>query len=76
VRSHTEFRFTPKVWNVAAELGDPINHLTFNSTKRRPDDVFGKTGLVVSTADGETFRLVWWGFLEGGSRRISPCVYL
>ena len=56
MRSHTEFRFLPESWNVAAELGDPINHLTFNSTKIKDDDVWGKTGLVVSTGDGVTAR--------------------
>ena len=32
IRSYVAFRFKPSVWFPAAELGDPANHLTLNTT--------------------------------------------
>lgn len=45
------------MWFPAAELGDPANHLTLNSTGG-PEDPFSKTALMISTGDAETVG-VW-----------------
>lgn len=46
-------RFKPSVWFSAAELGDPANQLTLNSTGGA-EDPFSKTALMISTGDAET----------------------
>lgn len=53
IRSYVAFRFKPSVWFPAAELGDPANFLTLNSTGG-PEDPFSKTALMISTGDAET----------------------
>ncbi len=74
IRSYVGFRFHPSVWFPAAELGDPANHLTLNSTGAA-DDPFGKTALMVSTGDAETVRM-----RTDGNRHACacpcPCVFM
>lgn len=65
LRSYVGFRFRPSAWLPAVELGDPTSNMVINTTARvAPDDEgqaqdpFGKTALLISTADGVTARCV------------------
>lgn len=64
LRSYVGFRFRPSAWLPAVELADPASNAVINTTARlAPDeegqqDVFGKTSLFISTADGVTARCV------------------
>lgn len=76
------YSFKPSVWFPAAELGDPANHLTLNSTGG-PEDPFSKTALMISTGDAETVIPVHWvlqfcsDFSMGfGSGRTDACQML
>ncbi|EWM25226.1 hypothetical protein Naga_100089g2 [Nannochloropsis gaditana] len=70
IRSYVAFRFSPSVWFPAAELGDPANHMTLNSTGG-PEDPFEKTTMVFSTGDRETARHVKRAFAKAGFPRGS-----
>lgn len=55
--TYTVFRFKPSPWLAAAELSDPINQLTINTTAGPgAEDVFRRTAAVISTGDGVTER--------------------
>lgn len=62
IRSYVAFRFRPSAWLPAVELADPSSNAVINTTARlAPDeegqlDVFRKTSLLISTADGVTAR--------------------
>ncbi|GAB5037440.1 Hypothetical protein NocV09_07900100 [Nannochloropsis oceanica] len=65
IRSYVAFRFSPSVWFPAAELGDPANLYTLNSTGGALDP-YEKTTMLVSTGDRETARHVKNAFSEAG----------
>lgn len=58
LRSYTVFRFQPSPWLPSAELADPIDQLSINTTASEGQDVFRKTAAVISTGDGITARWV------------------
>lgn len=75
IRSYVGFRFRPSAWLPAVELADPASNAVINTTARlAPDeegqlDVFAKTSLFISTADGVTARCV----VQRSCILIIPC---